>query len=92
VPLGRPDSENVTVYFVSENVIDLESALPSTVNEPVGGDGPQFLFEDAMKYVYDPFARLNVIVVDVDEFERPLLKLTYHMVPAGKFDSTNDTR
>ena len=92
MPLGRPDSENVTVYFVSENVVEMESGLPFTVKGPVDGDAPQFLFEDAMKYVYDPFTRLNVIVVDVDEFERPLLKLTYHNVPAGNFDSTNDTR
>ena len=39
VPVGRPDSVNVTEYVTSENVTLSETAAPLTVNEPEDGDG-----------------------------------------------------
>jgi hypothetical protein len=42
-------------------------------------------------YEYVPLGSLNVIVVPVPEYDCPLLKLTYHIVPEGNPDSVNVT-
>ena len=39
------------------------------------------MFTVAIVYEYDPLGSLNVIVVPVPEYDCPLLKLTYHIVP-----------
>ena len=42
-------------------------------------------------YEYDPLGSLNVIVVPVPEYDLPLLKLTYQVVPDGSPFSVNVT-
>ena len=49
------------------------------------------MFTVAIVYEYDPLGSLNVIVVPVPEYDCPLLKLTYHVVPDGNPDSVNVT-
>ena len=47
------------------------------------------MFTVAIVYEYVPFGSLNVIVVPVPEYDCPLLKLTYHIVPDGNPPSVN---
>ena len=66
VPDGRPDSVNVTVKVIWENVIDCETGEPLTVNDPEDGFGEQLLFDDDTTYEYVPLGSLSDISVPVD--------------------------
>ena len=90
VPGGRFDSEKVTVKTF-ENIIDSETGLPLTVNDPEDGNDPYVLSDVAIVYEYVPLGSENDIVLVVDENVWPLLRFTYHVDPEGRPDSIKVT-